>query len=73
MAVPQNYPLRRAIIETIRLRGISQAALRRQTGIGQVRLWRYLTGKRDMLAGAFERLRVALGLIIVDPISEPEE
>jgi len=69
----KDYPLRRAILDAIEDRGIGAAELSRRAGIHRQQLWRYKRGMCDLLAENADRLRVVLGLIIVDPLGEETE
>ena len=69
----KDYNLRRAIRNTIQIRGMNQAELCRRAGICKSQLSRYLACKHDMLGGSVDRLRSALGLLIVDSVPDEEE
>ena len=68
-----DYPLRRAIRETLEARGISKLELCRRAKMNPSALYRYLSGKRDLLAKAADRLRIELGLDLSDPVDNEEE
>jgi len=55
-------PIRAAIADAMAVRGVSQSALARATGVGQGRISRYLAGKAHLRSDAVERIMVELGI-----------
>ncbi|MHA1565284.1 MAG: helix-turn-helix domain-containing protein [Alphaproteobacteria bacterium] len=68
-----DYPLRKAIRETIEERGVNQSELCRRAGVNPSALYRYLRGQRDMLGRKVDAVRIMLGLILVDPLGDEDE
>ena len=67
-----RLPSEAAIQVTLKARGISQAEICRRTGVSRRELGKYLEGRCDMPAGPTDRVRIALGLIYIDPLDQEE-